>query len=144
MSRRTAKLARLIRESVSTTVLFEIRDPRVQNVTVLDVDVAADMRSAKVKVSVMGNEKEERLAVQGLNSARGFFQQRLNDRVDLRYTPVLSFEVDRSVKKSIEASRILRDIAEREGPIGGKGEVDGLDEDVLPEVDDEASDPAAT
>ena len=117
MSRRTEKLARLIRESVSSTILFELRDPRVQNVTVLGVDVAGDLRSAKVRVSVMGDERAEMLALHGLENARGFLQQRLNDRVDLRYVPILSFEADDSVKKSIEASRVLREIEEREGPI---------------------------
>ena len=88
MSRRTEKLARLIRESVSTTVLFEIRDPRVQNVTVLGADVAPDLRTAKVRVSVMGDERDEQLALHGLESARGFLQAKLNDRAELRYTPV--------------------------------------------------------
>lgn len=120
MSRRTEKLARLIRESVSRSVLFEVRDPRVKNVTVLGVDVAGDLRSAKVKVSILGSEKDEALALHGLRSCRGFLQQRLNDHVDLRYTPLLSFEADDSVKKSIEASRILRQIEEREGPINSE------------------------
>lgn len=133
MSRRTEKLARLIRESVSTAVLFEVRDPRVKNVTVLDVEVAGDLRSAKVRVSVRGDEGDEKLALHGLNSARGFLQSRIGDRVELRYTPILSFEIDRSVKKSIEASRILREIEQQEGPIAGDassaeaGSLDGGD-----------------
>ena len=117
MSRRTEKLARQIRESVSSSVLFELRDPRVKNVTVLGVDVAGDLRSAKVRVSVMGDEKAETLALHGLENARGFLQKRIDDHVDLRYVPILSFEADDSVKKSIEAARVLREIEEREGPI---------------------------
>ena len=141
MSRRTEKLARLIRESVSTAVLFEVRDPRVQNVTVLGADVAGDLRSAKVRVSVLGGEREEKLALHGLESARGFLQKRLNDRVDLRYTPILSFEVDHSVKKSLEASRILREIEEKEGPINP--EEAGVDlPDVGPDAADETPAPA--
>lgn len=122
MSRRTERLARAIREVVSSTVLFGLRDPRVKNVTVLDVEVAGDMRSAKVRVSVLGDERAESLAIHGLNAARGYLQSKLGDRVELRYTPVLSFEIDDAVKKSIEASRILREIEEREGPFGGEDE----------------------
>ena len=116
MSRRTERLSRAIREVVSSTILFELRDPRVKNVTVLDVDVAGDMRSAKVRVSVLGDERAETLAIHGLHAARGFLQSKIGDRVELRYTPLLSFELDDSVKKSLEASRILREIEEREGP----------------------------
>ena len=144
MSRRTEKLARLIRESVSTTVLFEIRDPRVQNVTVLGAEVAGDMRSAKVRVSVMGDERDEQLALHGLESARGFLQAKLNDRVDLRYTPILSFEIDHGVKQSLEASRVLREIEEREGPINPDRAAVGPDGEIAasggPAADD--ADPA--
>lgn len=122
MSRRTDRLARAIREVVSTTILFDMRDPRVKNVTVLDVDVAGDLRTAKVHVSVLGDERTESLALHGLNSARGYLQSKIGDRVELRYTPVLSFEIDDSVKKSLEASRILREIEKREGPFNPESE----------------------
>lgn len=124
MSRRTERLARAIRETVSTAILFELRDPRVKNVTVLNVDVAGDMRSAKVYVSILGDDRAEKLAVHGLQSARGYLQSKIGDRVDLRYTPVLSFEVDDSIKRSFEASRVLKEIEEREGPISGEPQTD--------------------
>ncbi|MFV0443944.1 MAG: 30S ribosome-binding factor RbfA [Planctomycetaceae bacterium] len=114
-TRRTAKVAEAIREVVSSTILFELRDPRVQNVTVLGVEVPADLRSAKVNVSIMGDETEQRLCLHGLNSSRGFIQRQIADKLDLRYTPVLTFVVDDGIKKSIEASRILRELAEQEG-----------------------------
>lgn len=135
MSRRTDRLARAIREVVSTTILFDMRDPRVKNVTVLDVDVAGDLRTAKVHVSVLGDERTETLALHGLNSARGYLQSKIGDRVELRYTPVLSFEIDDSVKKSLEASRILREIEEREGPFNPESE-EALEADTESESDE--------
>jgi len=111
-TRRTAKVAEAIREVVSSTILFELRDPRIQNVTVLGVDVPADLRSAKVRVSVRGDESQQRLTMRGLSAARGFLQGKVGDRLNLRFTPVLSFEIDEGVKKSAEASRILRQLAE--------------------------------
>jgi ribosome-binding factor A len=113
-TRRTAKVAEAIREVVSTSILFELRDPRVQNVTVLSVQVPADLRSARVYVSILGDEKEQRLCLHGLESSRGFLQKQIANRLDLRWTPVLSFVVDDGVKKSIEAARILREIQEEE------------------------------
>lgn len=109
-SRRTARVASVIREVVSTAILQELRDPRIKNVTVLGADVSPDLRYAKVRVSVMGTEKDESLTLHGLNSARGFLQAKVADRVKTRYTPELTFIIDQSVHKSFEASRILREL----------------------------------
>ncbi len=109
-SRRTAKVSEAIREVVSTTILFDLKDPRVKNVTVTSVEASGDLRTAKVYVSVMGDESAETLCLHGLNSARGYIQSKVADRVQTRYTPVLKFVLDRGIKKSIEASRILREL----------------------------------
>jgi ribosome-binding factor A len=108
-SRRIAKVAEALRESISTTVLFELKDPRVQNVTVLRIEVSPDLRSARVYVSVMGDEKTQALSMHGLRAARGFIQSRIADRLDLRYTPILSFILDPAVKLSTQASTIIRE-----------------------------------
>ena len=61
-SRRVLKAAEAIREVVSMAILTEVRDPRVKNVTVTMVELSADMKTAKVHVSVMGDEKQQKLA----------------------------------------------------------------------------------
>jgi len=109
-SRRTAKVAAAIRQVVSTAILTELRDPRVKNVTLIAVEVAEDLRTAKVYVSFMGDEKAARLSLQGLEHARGFLQSRIADELQLRLTPVLTFVVDQGIKKSIEVSRVLREL----------------------------------
>ena len=109
-SRRTARVASVIREVVSTTILTELRDPRIRNVTVLGAEVSPDLRYAKVKISVMGDEKDEALTLHGLNSARGYLQSKVAERVKTRYTPELRFEVDQGVRKSFEAIRILNEV----------------------------------
>ena len=116
MSRRTARIAEAIRETVSSSILFEVRDPRVKNVTVIGAEVSPDIRSAKVYVSVMGDEKSQRLALHGLESARGFLQAKVADRIETRYTPILRFILDPGIKKSIEASRLLREVLPEESP----------------------------
>ena len=118
-SRRTARVARAIKEQVSTSVLFELRDPRIKHVTVLDVEVSPDMRSAKVYVSVMGDEKDQALTMYGLESARGFLQSKVADRIQTRWTPILKFVLDQGVKKSIEAARILRETFAADQAAGG-------------------------
>lgn len=109
-SRRTAKAAQAILETVSTAILSELKDPRVKNVTVTHAEVSGDLRNAKIYVSVMGDDRTQALTMHGLNSARGFLQSRLADRLNTRYTPVLKFILDSSVKQSVATSRLLREI----------------------------------
>ena len=98
-------------------ILTELRDPRIKNVTVLGAEVPGDLRAAKVSVSVMGGPKQEKLAMQGLESARGFLQRKVGARLDLRFVPELSFKLDRGLKNAAETSRLLRELEEREGPL---------------------------
>ena len=116
MSRRLLKAAEAIREVVSMAILTELRDPRVKNVTVVGVEVLPDMKSAKVRVSIMGNEKEQQLSLSGLQNAAGFLQRKIADRIETRYTPRLQFLLDKGVKNSLEVSRILREVLPLEPP----------------------------
>jgi ribosome-binding factor A len=115
-SRRAQKTAEAIREAVSMGILAELRDPRVRDVTVTYVEVAADLRSAKVHVSVMGSQTKQDLCLRGLQNAAGFLQSKIVERVELRYTPRLTFLLDQGVKRSIEISRILQQVLPPEQP----------------------------
>ena len=109
-SRRVLKAAEAIREVVSMAILTEIKDPRVRDVTVTYVELSADMRAAKVHVSIMGDEKRQQLSLHGLQNSAGFLQSRINDRIDTRYSPRLSFVLDLGVKNSLEVARILKEV----------------------------------
>ncbi|MEO1497592.1 MAG: 30S ribosome-binding factor RbfA [Planctomycetota bacterium] len=109
-SRRVLKAAEAIREVVGMAILTELRDPRIEHVTVTGVEVSGDMRAAKVRVSVMGDDKKQDLALQGLQSAAGYLQSRITDRIDTRYTPKLKFELDDGVKKSIAIAKMLAEV----------------------------------
>lgn len=91
-------------------ILTELRDPRVKNVTVVGVEVLPDMKSAKVFVSIMGSEKEQRLTLAGLQHAAGFLQRKIAERIETRYTPRLTFVLDKGVKNSLQVARILREV----------------------------------
>ncbi|MCH7727747.1 MAG: 30S ribosome-binding factor RbfA [Planctomycetes bacterium] len=129
-SRRVLKAAEAIREVVGMAILTDIRDPRVTNVTVTYVEVSGDLRHAKVHVSVMGDEKTQQLSLHGLQSARGFLQQKINKRIDTRYTPRLTFVLDEGVKHSLEVSRILEDVLPKEETTPG-----GIDEIPAPDAE---------
>lgn len=110
-ARRLLKAAEAIREVVSMAILTELRDPRVKNVTVLGVELSPDMREAKVAVSIMGNDSQQRTVLKGLQNASGFLQTKIADRIDTRYTPRLTFVIDEGVKKSVAVQQILEQIA---------------------------------
>lgn len=109
-SKRVLKAAEAIREVVSMAILTDLRDPRIQGVTVTYVEVSPDMRLAKVHVSIMGNEATQKLCLKGLQSSAGFLQQKISKRIDTRYTPVIRFELDMGVKKSIAVAKALHDV----------------------------------
>ncbi len=115
-SRRVQKVAEAIREVVSMSILTELQDPRVRDVTVTAVEASGDLRFAKVMVSVMGDESRQNLTLRGLQSAAGFLQSKIADRIDLRYTPRLTFVLDRGVKHSISVAQILREVLPSESP----------------------------
>jgi ribosome-binding factor A len=106
-SRRLLKAAEAIREVVGMAILADLQDPRIRDVTVTGVEVAPDMRQAKVYVSVMGSQSKQNLSLQGLQSAAGFLQSKVAKRIDTRYTPKLTFVLDQGIKKQIEVSQIL-------------------------------------
>ncbi len=106
---RVARVAQVIREVASETILFELRDPRVKGVTVTRAEVSADLQQAKVYVSIMGTPNEQELCMHGLRHSAGFIQSKLASRLKTRYTPVLKFVLDEGVKKSIEITRLINE-----------------------------------
>jgi ribosome-binding factor A len=109
-SRRVLKAAEAIREVVSMTILTDLRDPRVEGVTVTRVEVSPDMRQAKVYVSIMGSEAQQNLCLHGLKSSAGYLQSKISDRIDTRYTPKLQFLQDEGVKKSLAITKMLSEL----------------------------------
>jgi ribosome-binding factor A len=118
-SHRLARLSEAIREVAANAILFEIKDPRVKNVTVTRAEVSADLQHAKVYVSIMGSEKEQHLTMHGLRSAAGFLQTKVADRLTTRYVPHITFILDEGVKKSIEIARLIREANELSAAAAG-------------------------
>lgn len=109
-SRRTQKAAEAIREVVSMAIIADLRDPRIEGVTVTYVEVSPDMRHATIHVSIMGDDKQQQLCLHGLRSSAGFLQSKISNRIDTRYTPRLRFELDMGVKKSLAITQLLNEL----------------------------------
>jgi ribosome-binding factor A len=117
---RLERVAEVIREVASETILFEVKDPRVRGVTVTRAEVSGDLQHAKVYVSVMGSAGEQNLCLHGLNHASGFIQSKLATRMKTRFTPVIHFILDQGVKNSIEISRLINEaLAQSASASGG-------------------------
>jgi ribosome-binding factor A len=92
-SRRLQKAAEAIREVVSMAIITDLRDPRIEGVTVTYVEVSPDMRQARVHVSIMGDDGQQRRCLYGLQHSAGYLQSKNSERIDTRYTPRLRFEL---------------------------------------------------
>jgi ribosome-binding factor A len=113
--RRADRVGDLIRRELSRLLLREVKDPRLQQVTITAVEVSADLRHARVLFTCrtgQGGAAEELL---GLRSAAGFLRGHLGRTLRLRYAPELAFEVDESVERSLHVAALLKQIA-RETP----------------------------
>ena len=127
---RLARVAEVIREVASETILFELRDPRVKGVTVTRTEVSGDLQHAKVYVSVMGTAGEQQLCLHGLRHAAGFIQSKLASRLKTRFTPVINFVLDQGVKRSIEVSRLINEaLAQSPAPKVEADDADGAAEE---------------
>jgi len=108
-SHRSLRLAEAIRETVASAILFKVSDPRVGRVTVLRVEVSGDLRQATAYVSLMGTDAEQRRSMAGLRAATGYLQAQVAARLQIKFTPVLVFKRDDSVKRSVDMSRLIED-----------------------------------
>lgn len=136
-TRRLLKAAEAVRGVVSMAILTQVRDPRVQDVTVTGVEMAPDMRSAKVVVSIMGSPAKQELALRGLSNSAGFLQAKIAERIDTRYIPKLRFEIDEGVKHSLEIARVLGEVL----PVSDQDEVLGEESDAAQSSEISKQDP---
>ena len=126
-TRRLLKAAEAVREVVSMAILTAVRDPRVRDVTVTRAEMAPDMRSATVYVSVMGSPAKQQTALRGLANSAGFLQSRIADSIETRYTPKLRFELDKGVKHALEIDQMLREVLPPEPVAAESGSPTGPD-----------------
>ena len=136
-SHRLARVSEVVREVAASTILFELKDPRVKGVTVTRAEVSADLQHAKIYVSIMGTEREQNLTMHGLKSAAGFVQTKVAEQLTTRFVPHVTFVLDEGVKKSIEISRLLHEAQEQSRvDAAARGETTTDDSDDQPEAAD--------
>ncbi len=108
---RKNRVGELIREVISEIILYKIKDPRVQGITITEVRMAADLKSATVYFSSLGDGKSL-IHKQGLEAASGFIRRQLRLEVDLKYTPALSFVYDEAFDNFARIDSLLKKLDE--------------------------------
>ncbi|MDP9120419.1 MAG: 30S ribosome-binding factor RbfA [Acidobacteriota bacterium] len=114
MSRRTDRVADLLRSALSELLLRAVNDPRIKLVSVVAVDVAPDLRRATIKVSALGEEDQRLATLEALRHARGFLRTELARQLRTRVTPELMFELDRGAEHSQNISDLLESLNGRD------------------------------
>jgi ribosome-binding factor A len=114
--KRLDRVNQLIKEEISHLLQRELKDPRLGFVTVTEVDVARDLRTARVYVSVLGSEADWRTSLAALDSARGFVRNWLGPRLRTRAVPHLTFHPDRSMAHAAHIQALLEELRPAGGP----------------------------
>jgi ribosome-binding factor A len=99
-----------IRQVLGDVVGGELKDPRVGFVTVTDVRTSADLRHARVYVSVLGDAEQRQASLDGLRSAHGFLQGRLAAELRLKRTPRLEFSYDDTTDRALRVDALIDEI----------------------------------
>ena len=112
---RIEKLQELIKQEIGKILLMDIKDSRIGFVTVTGVEMTGDLREAKVFVSIMGNDEQIKTSWEGLQSALGFIRREIGKRIKIRFTPEISFELDKSLDYSEHIQKLLLKVKAEEG-----------------------------
>ena len=117
MSRRTSRVSELLREEISDLVQRDLKDPRLEGafVSITEVKVSADLRTAAVFVSHIGSSEEREDALAGLQSASPWLERELRRRLRMRRTPSLTFQFDPSIERGARLASTIADLARDRG-----------------------------
>jgi ribosome-binding factor A len=99
----------LMREVIGSAITSELEDPRIGFVTVTSVDTSPDLRSARVYVSVLGDEADREATLAGLRSSHGVLQAAIASEMRIKRTPTLSFHYDDTPERGMRITRLLED-----------------------------------
>ena len=118
MRKNSVKMIRINREfqrELSTLISMEVKDPRISPMTsVVSVDVAPDLKTSKVYVSVLGDAQAQKDTIAGLRSAASFLRSQLAHNLNLRNTPELTFVIDQSIEYGVNMSHMIETVIEND------------------------------
>lgn len=107
-SQRLVRINEEMKKEIAQVIRTDIKDPAVRKamVSVVDVDTTNDLKTAKVYISVLQDNKKKEV-LQGLTKAQGYIRREIARRINLRNTPELIFKLDESIGHGIEMSQLI-------------------------------------
>lgn len=112
MARRLERVNELIREEISELIHRQLKDPRLAvMISITAVDTTPDLRHARVYVSILGTEAEQRDVMRGLRAAAGFMRRELGSRLTMRHVPELEFRQDKGIERGTRILQLLKEVS---------------------------------
>lgn len=110
-----------VQKELSHIIQNELKDPRIHPMTsVMGVEVAPDLKTCKVYISVFGEKQAKEETMKGLNSAVGYIRRELAKNMNLRNTPELRFQLDESIEYGVHMSKVIEDVAKQDTSASGE------------------------
>lgn len=113
--KRADRVNALLQRELGMIISEELRDPRIAFSTVTAVEVTDDLRSARVHVSVLGDDAKITETMRALDEAKAYLRHELGSRTELRFVPELTFVSDRTAERAARIATLLREAKEKEG-----------------------------
>jgi len=104
----------MVQECLAELLDRDVRDPRVDGVTITGVEVAGDLAIAKVHYSILGGAEKQRIAARGLQQAAAYLRREVGHRLRLRTSPELRFHFDASLETGERIDTLLRKLHDGE------------------------------
>jgi len=111
---RQERVSQAIKREVSVIIHDQIKDPRIGFVTITNVELAQDLRFAKIFFSVLGTDDDYKRTKAALDSSLGFIRKLIAQRLKLRFAPEIMFKEDKSGEYSAKIEKILNEIKEQD------------------------------
>ena len=115
MLERMDRVKKLIKNEVCAILSEDINDPRIQHVTVTDVEVSRDLKNATILYVVEDEETNKKEVAKGLKSASGFVRGELAERISMKFIPRVIFRLDIRKEREESVDRLFDRIAEEHG-----------------------------
>lgn len=129
-----------VQKVLSNLISREIKDPRINPMTsVVSAEVSPDLKTAKIYISVLGDEESKEATRQGLKSAASFMRGQLAKTLNLRNTPELTFIIDNSIEYGVNMSKLIDEVNAHTGSAEAEEKAGWDDEESQVEEDDEDS-----
>ncbi|ADI27258.1 MULTISPECIES: 30S ribosome-binding factor RbfA [unclassified Geobacillus] len=116
MNIRATRVGEQMKKELSDIISRRLKDPRIGFVTVTDVRVTGDLQQAKVYISVLGDDKQRENTLKALEKAKGFIRSEIGQRIRLRKTPEIFFEIDETIEYGSRIEQLIRQISSDDHP----------------------------